>query len=72
PTEIARIIDETAALDAVVYDVVGQAEHDEIARKYAISEDAQVLKVLESRIAKALPNVDRYDIVSKSTANQHY
>ncbi len=48
-----------------------QAEHDELARTYVISEDAQVLKDLESRIAKALPNVDRYDIVSKSIANQH-
>ncbi|MGV1143762.1 hypothetical protein ACV56Z_11820 [Staphylococcus aureus] len=36
-----------------------QAEHDELARTYVIGEDAQVLKDLESRIAKALPNVDR-------------
>lgn len=72
PTEIALIIDDTADLDAIVYDVFAQAEHDELARTYVISEDAQVLKDLESRIAKALPNVDRYDIVSKSIANQHY
>lgn len=72
PTEIALIIDDTADLDAIVYDVFAQAEHDELARTYVISEDAKVLKDLESRIAKALPNVDRYDIVSKSIANQHY
>ncbi|HGZ6499712.1 TPA: histidinol dehydrogenase [Staphylococcus aureus] len=72
PTEIALIIDDTADLDAIVYDVFAQAEHDELARTYVIGEDAQVLKDLESRIAKALPNVDRYDIVSKSIANQHY
>lgn len=72
PTEIALIIDDTTDLDAIVYDVFAQAEHDELARTYVISEDAQVLKDLESRIAKALPNVDRYDIVSKSIANQHY
>ncbi len=31
-TEIALIIDETADLDAIVYDVFAQAEHDELAR----------------------------------------
>ncbi len=72
PTEVALIIDDTADLDAIVYDVFAQAEHDELALAYVIGEDAQVLKDLESRIAKALPNVDRYDIVSKSIANQHY
>ncbi|WP_460374384.1 histidinol dehydrogenase, partial [Staphylococcus aureus] len=58
PTDMTLIIDETADLDAIVYDVFAQAEHDELARTYAISEDEQVLKDLESRIAKALPKVD--------------
>ncbi|MDN8902018.1 histidinol dehydrogenase, partial [Staphylococcus aureus] len=52
-------------------DVFAQAEHDELASTYDICEVAHVLKYFESRIAKALPNVDRYYIVSKSIANQH-
>ncbi len=46
PTEIALIIDDTADLDAIVYDVFAQAERDELARTYVISENTwQTLKI---------------------------
>ena len=71
--EIALIIDDTADLDAIVYDVFAQAEHDELARTYVISEDApSPPRFRITYCFKALPNVDRYDIVSKSIANRHY
>ena len=47
PTEIALIIDDTADLDAITYDVFAQAEHDEMARTYVISEDENVLNQLK-------------------------
>lgn len=72
PTEIALIIDETADLEAITYDVFAQAEHDEMARTYVISEDETVLKQLETKISHALKNIQRKDIVSKSIANHHY
>src|SRR5699024_5344068 len=34
PSEIALIIDHTADLDAITYDVFAQAEHDELARTF--------------------------------------
>ena len=44
PSEIALIIDETADLDAVTYDVFAQAEHDELARTFVISENKALLQ----------------------------
>lgn len=72
PTEIALIIDNTADLEAIIYDVFAQAEHDEMARTYVISEDEAVLQQLETKINKALEDIDRKDIVSESIANHHY
>lgn len=72
PTEIALIIDDTADLDAITYDVFAQAEHDEMARTYVISEDENVLNQLKTKITKALADAKRKDIISKSIAQHHY
>lgn len=72
PTELAVIIDDTANLDAIVYDIFAQAEHDELARTYVISENLQVLEDLEQRMQQILPNIQRHDIVTASINNYNY
>ena len=52
PTEIALIIDESADLDAIAYDVFAQAEHDEMVCTYVISENEKVLNQLNTIIQK--------------------
>jgi histidinol dehydrogenase len=72
PSEIALIIDDTADLEAITYDVFAQAEHDELARTFVISEDLAVLQKLEQKIAELLSTIERHDIVQASIDNNHY
>jgi histidinol dehydrogenase len=72
PSEIALIIDDTADLEAITYDVFAQAEHDELARTFVISEDLGVLQKLEQKIAELLSTIERHDIVQASIDNNHY
>lgn len=72
PSEIALIIDKTADLDAVTYDVFAQAEHDELARTFVISENKGLLEQLEQRINKTLQQIERQPIVQASLANNHF
>ncbi|MET2734013.1 histidinol dehydrogenase [Staphylococcus epidermidis] len=72
PTEIALIIDESADLDAIAYDVFAQAEHDEMACTYVISENEKVLNQLNTIIQEKLQYVERQDIISQSITNHHY
>ncbi|MDN6837786.1 MAG: histidinol dehydrogenase [Staphylococcus equorum] len=72
PSEIALIIDETADLDAVTYDVFAQAEHDELARTFVISENKALLQQLEQRIQQTLSQIERQPIVQASLANNHF
>ncbi|GAA6826601.1 histidinol dehydrogenase [Helicobacter pylori] len=72
PSEIALIIDDTADLEAITYDVFAQAEHDELARTFVISEDLAVLESLEQKITENLSKIERHDIVKASIENNHY
>lgn len=72
PSEIALIIDETADLDAVTYDVFAQAEHDELARTFVISENKDLLQQLEQKIQQTLSQIERQPIVQASLANNHF
>ncbi|WP_427707040.1 histidinol dehydrogenase [Staphylococcus parequorum] len=72
PSEIALIIDETADLDAVTYDVFAQAEHDELARTFVISENKDLLQQLKQRIQQTLSQIERQPIVQASLANNHF
>lgn len=72
PSEIALIIDETADLDAVTYDVFAQAEHDELARTFVISENKTLLQQLEQRIQQTLSQIERQPIVEASLTNNHF
>ncbi|NQD99508.1 histidinol dehydrogenase [Staphylococcus xylosus] len=72
PSEIALIIDKTADLDAITYDVFAQAEHDELARTFVISEDEELLQQLEQKIQQTLTEIERQSIVRASLANHHF
>lgn len=72
PSEIALIIDDTADLNAITYDVFAQAEHDELARTFVISEDRDVLERLESNIQQHLRTIERQPIVEASLNNNHF
>lgn len=72
PSEIALIIDDSADLDAIAYDVFAQAEHDELARTFVISEDEALLKQLEQKIQHILPQIERQSIVQASLNDNHF
>ncbi|MBA8779739.1 histidinol dehydrogenase [Staphylococcus schleiferi subsp. coagulans] len=72
PSEIALIIDNHSDMEAIVYDVFAQAEHDEMARTYVLSNDKSVLKALEQRIQAELKNAQRSKILAESLKHHHY
>lgn len=72
PSEILLYVDETAPLDAIVYDVFAQAEHDANARTFLFSESAELLEKLTQRIKDLLPEQKRSEIIAASIANNHY
>ena len=72
PSEIALIIDHTCDIEAVAYDVLAQAEHDELARTYVISTDLTLLEQLEVRLAELAQTSERQSIVSASLRDHHY
>ncbi|MBI5974421.1 histidinol dehydrogenase [Staphylococcus canis] len=72
PSEIALIIDDSCDLDAVAYDVLAQAEHDELARTFVISTDKALLTDLEERIASFAKQTERQAILQESLKHHHY
>ncbi|MGI3316505.1 histidinol dehydrogenase [Staphylococcus chromogenes] len=72
PSEIALIIDETCHLKDVTYDVLAQAEHDEMARTFVISEDEELLKRLAQNIQSIASQTERSAIIQESLAHHHY
>ena len=72
PSEIAIVVDETADIETVVFDVFAQAEHDEMARTFVVSESLAVLEAIQKRIQQTLPNVQRRDIIAESLKHHHY
>ncbi|MCE5154314.1 histidinol dehydrogenase [Staphylococcus hyicus] len=72
PSEIAIIIDTSCNLEDVTYDIFAQAEHDELARTFVISEDKVLLKELEQHIQNTLTGAARHTILSESLNKHHY
>lgn len=72
PSEIALIIDDTCNIDEITYDVFAQAEHDEMARTFVISEDLALLQKLEKRIQSLSKDAERAAILKESLAHHHY
>lgn len=72
PSEILLYVDETAPIDAVVYDIFAQAEHDANARTFLFSESETYLKAIDDRIQDLLPQQERSEMISASLAANHY
>src|SRR5699024_9241778 len=56
----------------ITYDVFAQAEHDELARTFVISEDKDLLQQLENNIQKTLRQIKRQPIVEASLKHNHF
>lgn len=72
PSEIALIIDASCDIDAVAYDVLAQAEHDELARTFVISTDHSLLSELSEKIQYLSERTERQSILKESLKNHHY
>lgn len=72
PSEIALIIDDTCDIDAIAYDVLAQAEHDELARTFVISTNLSLLKQVSTRIQQLFQHTQRQSILKESLAQHHY
>lgn len=70
PSEILVLADELLSVDAVVYDLFSQAEHDEMAQSILVSTSAAYLDAVEARIAQLLPAQPRADVIRASFENR--
>ncbi|GAB3055638.1 histidinol dehydrogenase [Salinicoccus sesuvii] len=72
PSEILIYVDQDAHIDAIVYDLFAQAEHDANARTFLISEDESIIKKIEERLEQMLANQPRSSIIRASIKDNHY
>ncbi|MEY8371485.1 histidinol dehydrogenase [Aerococcaceae bacterium 50-4] len=72
PSEILLYVDETIPLDAIVYDIFAQAEHDQDARTFLLCESESFLGKIADRMQELLPSQKRADIIQASIAHNHY
>ncbi|MCG1009531.1 histidinol dehydrogenase [Salinicoccus sp. ID82-1] len=72
PSEILIYVDENVHIDAIVYDIFAQAEHDANARTFLISEDEAVIQTIEDRLKQLMDDQPRSDIIKGSIKNNHY
>lgn len=72
PSEILLYVDETTPVDAIVYDIFAQAEHDQDARTFLLCESESFLDKIADRMQALLPSQARADIIQASITNNHY
>ena len=72
PSEILLYVDETIPVDAIVYDIFAQAEHDQDARTFLLCESEDFLGKIADRMQVLLPSQKRADIIEASVKNNHY
>lgn len=72
PSEILLYVDDSIPVDAIVYDVFAQAEHDQEARTFVLCESQEFANRIEGRIQELLDQQVRKDIIDSSIANHHY
>ncbi|MFC3419216.1 histidinol dehydrogenase [Salinicoccus hispanicus] len=72
PSEILIYVDQDVHIDAIVYDLFAQAEHDVNARTFLISEDEAVIKAIEDRLDQMMEDQPRSHIIRDSIKNNHY
>lgn len=72
PSEILLYVDDLIPVDAIVYDVFAQAEHDQEARTFVLCESQDFADTVEARIQELLDQQVRKDFIASSIANHHY
>lgn len=70
PSEIAIIADKSANPQYVAYDLLSQAEHDEMASSILISDDMGLIEKVKAQIDEILPTMPRFAIAEKSITNR--
>lgn len=72
PSEILLYVDDSAPVDAIVYDIFAQAEHDANARTFLFCESEDFVKKISQRLQALLPQQDRAAIIAASLKDNHY
>ncbi|MFL2136503.1 histidinol dehydrogenase [Ruoffia sp. FAM 24228] len=72
PSEILLYVDESTPVDAVVYDLFSQAEHDANARTFLLSESQEYVDRIEERMEELVESQVREDIIKATLANNHF
>ncbi len=72
PSEILVYVDHTADVNAVVYDLFAQAEHDPNARTFLLSEDSDLVHKIEQEMKEMISEQPRKEIIEQSLLNHHY
>ena len=69
PSEVTIVCDKSSNPEWVASDLIGQAEHDDLAQCILISKDKQIIKKVEFEISKQLTKIPRQSVARKSLAN---
>lgn len=72
PSEIVLVVDETAKEEWVALDVLAQAEHDEMARTFLVSNNKKKLDAIEVEIDKQKMKQSRLSVINGSLKDHHY
>lgn len=72
PSEILLYVDNSVNIDAIVYDLFAQAEHDANARTFLLSEDAATIEAIEQRMKQLIKEQPRQAIIRQSLDQNHY
>lgn len=72
PSEILIYVDEDVNMDAVVYDIFAQSEHDKNARTFLLGEDQGIIDRIENRIRDLIDCQPRAEIIKQSIDDNHY
>nr|QGT50365.1 histidinol dehydrogenase [uncultured Helicobacter sp.] len=70
PSEIGIIADSYANPTYVAYDLLSQAEHDEMASSILITPSKELIDAVKAEINRILPTLSRKEIAGKSIANR--
>ena len=70
PSEIAIIADERANTDFIAYDLLSQAEHDEMASSFLFTTSSELASIVAQKIEQILPTLPKHDIAKTSINNR--
>ena len=66
PSEIVIIADKFSNIETIVWDLISQAEHDEMATSILISDDQRIIDKVEKEMSLLVKSQDRRNIILKS------